>query len=72
MRDGHTVRVWNAISPKRERERHLVEYIAADECRMAAGGSRLSLACRVELMNYDRNSAVLINRPMSSTDFDAT
>ena len=41
-----------------EREEFLMDSIAADKCRVAAAGSRLSLACRVELINCGQNSAV--------------
>lgn len=36
----------------------MVDSIAADKCRVAAGGSRLSLACRVELITHGWNSVI--------------
>jgi hypothetical protein len=41
------------------REELLVDNIAADKCRVAAEGSRLSLACRVELIDYGRKGCNL-------------
>lgn len=36
----------------------MVDSIAADKCRVAAGGSRLSLACQVKWVNYGWNSVI--------------